>query len=151
MDLGQLRLNQPTPQVQDEGADYQHVHRSHGCEVPSQDNRHLAIPLWAISGRLLPSPSVSVCPSILLYCNCFLYFYHVLSLQFIVSKWNKNCPYWQCIILFVWPRSRCVAFLHLIVSKNLAFQLYHKKQCPLCHIVRNSITCAFLHHDFNIN
>ena len=31
MDLGKLRLNQPTLQVHDEGADYQHGNGPYGC------------------------------------------------------------------------------------------------------------------------
>jgi len=69
----------------------------------------------------------------------FLFFYRTLSLQFVVSKWNNVCPSWQCTIWFAWLWSRCVALQHLAVSKNVAFQLYHNKQCPLCKAVWNSI------------
>lgn len=74
-----------------------------------------------------------------------------MPLRFVVSRYNNVCPYWQRTILFVWSRSRCVAFLELAVVKNIAFQLYRNKQCPLCKAVLNFITCEILHHASNIN
>jgi hypothetical protein len=79
-----------------------------------------------------------------------LFWYRTLSIRFVISKWSNICPCRQCTILIFWPQSRCVTFLHLVVSKNFAFQLYHKKW-PLFNIVWNSITCVILHRGSNIN
>ena len=75
-------------------------------------------------------------------------FYVTLSLHFVVSKWSKICPCWQCTTLFVWAHFRCVAFLHLVISKKFAFQLFYNKPCALCNTVRNFKTCPILHHGF---
>jgi len=128
----------------------------------------LAIPLQLLPDRLLSSPFVHVSVSLsvwtlwtskhlsrinpnLIYCICFLFCCRTLTLQFVVSKWSNICPCWQFTILFVWPQARCVAILHQVISKNLAFRLYHNIQWPLCNIVWNSITCVILHHVPNIN
>jgi len=136
--------------------------------VRSIPNTHLAIPLQELPERVLSSPSVqgSVSLSVwtlwtsehlsrinpnLIYCICFLFCYRTLTFQIVVSKWSNICPCWQRTILFVWPQARCVTFLHLVISKSLAFQLYHNKQWPLCNIGWRSITCVILHHIPNIN
>jgi len=136
--------------------------------VRSIPNTHSAIRLQVLPDRLLSSPSghVSVSLSVwtlwtsehlsrinpnLIYCICFLFCYCTLSLQFVVSKGSNICLCWQCTTVFVWPQARCVAILHQVISKNLAFQLYHNKQWPLCNILWNSITCVILYHVPNIN
>jgi hypothetical protein len=134
--LVKSKVNHPTLLVQDEGADYWYGDGPHGCEVTS---RYTLSNTTASASWETPVFSLYVFDPLdvwhlsrinpnILYHNCFLFLYHTLSFQFVVSKWNNMCPCSQCSILFVWPRSRCVAFPHLVVSKNVAFQLYHNKQ-----------------------
>jgi len=57
------KINHPTFQVQNEGADYQHSDGPHGCEVLSEYNKALGSPL--------PVP-LQVIPGAALH-SCFLY------------------------------------------------------------------------------
>lgn len=124
----------PPWQVQIKGIYCHHSNGPHGCEVRSDDDN--------APGSPLPLP-LRVIPSVMLwtltfYTRIVLFFCHTLSNYFVVSLWNKNCPFCWYVILFVWPRSRCAIFL---VSGHLPNTLHFSyittitfQQCLLHHI-----------------
>jgi hypothetical protein len=63
------------------------------------------------------------------YTVIVVFFSRTLSLQFLASPWDNNCP---CHI--VWPLSRCTTLWSLSISLYLSFQLHHNKKYLFCNI-----------------
>jgi hypothetical protein len=94
---------------------------------------------------------VTVSVSVRLLCkNVNSNFYTIIVFLFPIVLATSVCSFLMkqclsfvtvhCSVFFLFW-SRCVAFLHLIISKNLVFQLYHNKQCPLCNTVEFHNMC----------
>jgi hypothetical protein len=75
------KVNHPTLQVQKEGADYQHSNGPHDCEVPSEDDNALGIPL-PLPLRVIPPVMLCI---LTFYTIIVLFFCHTLSNYFVVS------------------------------------------------------------------
>jgi hypothetical protein len=114
-------------------------------------NKQSAIPLRVLPGRLPSSSSMRLTPWTehlsrinhnLIY-RFYLFFCLILSFRFSVPKWNKSCPCCQCTNLFVWPRSRCVAFQHSALKKTLCF-IYITILSTSQHSVEFHNVCNFI-------